>query len=61
MKMGPSHRPPAVPPTRLLTVAEAAKILNVSLRTVRRLISDGRLAVVRIGRLVRVRPETWLT
>jgi excisionase family DNA binding protein len=38
-------------------VAEVTEILNISLRSVRRLIKDGKLPIVRIGRLVRVRPE----
>ena len=41
----------------LLTPAVVAERLNVSLRSVRRMIADGRLPVVRIGHLVRVRPE----
>jgi excisionase family DNA binding protein len=46
-------------PTRapLLTASEVAEILNISVRSVRRMIDDGRLSVVRIGRAVRVRPE----
>jgi excisionase family DNA binding protein len=42
---------------RLHTVAEAAVVLHLSVRQVRRLIAEGRLAVVRIGRAVRVSPE----
>jgi excisionase family DNA binding protein len=38
----------------LLTAQEVADRLNVSLRTVRRLIAQ---AIVRIGKAVRVRPE----
>jgi excisionase family DNA binding protein len=41
----------------LLTPVAVAERLNVSLRSVRRMIADGRLPVVRIGHLVRVRPE----
>jgi excisionase family DNA binding protein len=41
----------------LLSVSEAAEILRLSPRTVRRLIDDGRLSVVRFGRAVRIRPE----
>jgi excisionase family DNA binding protein len=40
----------------LLTVAESADFLNVSTRTVRRKIDEGALAVVRIGRSVRIDP-----
>jgi excisionase family DNA binding protein len=42
------------PVTRLRTIAEAAELLNVSPRTVRRLIESGALPVHRIGRLVRI-------
>ena len=42
---------------RLLNVAEAAEILNISLRSVRRLIAEKKLRVVRIGRAVRIHPE----
>ena len=38
----------------LMTAHEVADLLQVSLRTVRRLIADGRLTVVRIGRSVRI-------
>ena len=40
----------------LLTVKQVARRLNLSQRTVRRLIATGVLPVVRIGRLVRIRP-----
>ncbi len=46
---------PTVAP--LLTPAEVTRLLNVSLRTVRRLIASGDLPVVRIGRSIRIRPE----
>ena len=49
-----------VPPSRsakLLTVAEAAWLLNLSQKTVRRMIEAGNLAVIRIGRSVRINPE----
>jgi excisionase family DNA binding protein len=44
-------------PAHLLTAAEVADRLNISLRTVRRLIKNGMLPIVRIGRSVRIRPE----
>lgn len=44
-------------PGRLLTINEAAARLTVSLKTLRRLIAAGSLPVVRIGGLVRIRPE----
>ncbi len=44
-------------PLPLETVAETAKELNVSERTVWRLIKEGDLRVVRFSGVVRVRPE----
>jgi excisionase family DNA binding protein len=44
-------------PAHLLTAAEVAEILNISLRSVRRMIKNGTLPIVRIGRLVRIQPE----
>ena len=47
----------------LLTVAQAATILSVSERTVRRLIVSGTIRGIRIGRSVRLRPrdiERWI-
>jgi excisionase family DNA binding protein len=41
----------------LLTVGETAAILNVSARTVRRLIESGAIPAVSIGRSVRLRPR----
>jgi excisionase family DNA binding protein len=41
----------------LHTAAEVAERLNISIRSVRRMIADGRLPIVRLGHLVRVRPE----
>lgn len=43
--------------TTALTVPEVAKALRVSERHVNRLISDRRLASVRLGRCRRIRPE----
>lgn len=42
------------PVTRLRTIDEAAELLNVSPRTVRRLIESRALPVHRLGRLVRI-------
>jgi excisionase family DNA binding protein len=42
---------------RLLTVNDVADILQLSPRTVWRMVHDERLPVVRIGRAVRIRPE----
>jgi excisionase family DNA binding protein len=49
--------PPRTSLRPLLTAARVAEILNVSLRTVRRLIKDGKLPIVHVGRTVRIRPE----
>lgn len=40
----------------LLTLDAAAALLAVSPRTMRRLVADGSISAVRIGRLVRVHP-----
>ena len=39
---------------RLLTVGQVAENWQVSQRTVRRMIADGRLPIVRLGRAVRI-------
>ena len=44
------------PMASLLSVPETAEHLRLSLRTVRQLIADGDLRVVRIGQRVLVRP-----
>ena len=41
----------------LLTVNETAAILNLHPRSIRRLIADGQLPVVRLGHAIRIRPE----
>jgi excisionase family DNA binding protein len=41
----------------MLTVAETASFLQVSEKTIRRMIAAGQLPVVRIGRSIRIRPE----
>ena len=46
-----------VKPTPLLSVDNVAEIIQSSTKTVRRLIEAGELPHVRIGRLVRIRPE----
>jgi len=53
--MTPRESPGGVDP--LLTVADVAKILRLSMRSVRRLIAENKLCVIRIGRAVRVRPQ----
>ena len=47
---------PPLDPNRLLKPQEAADRLTVSLSTLRRLIKDGRLPVVRVGHAIRIRP-----
>jgi excisionase family DNA binding protein len=42
---------------RLLTVDQLAELWQVSPRTIRRMIADGRLPVVRLGRAVRIRVQ----
>jgi excisionase family DNA binding protein len=42
------------PASRLRTIQQTAELLNVSPRTVRRLIESGALPVHRLGRLVRI-------
>lgn len=44
-------------PERLLTVSEYARIRGCSEKTVRRRIAEGKLPVVRTGRLVRIHPR----
>ena len=43
--------------SKLLRLTEVAERLNVSLPTVRRLVKEGRIQTVRVGRILRVRPE----
>ena len=45
---------------RLLTAAEAAEVLGTKERFIRRLVSERRIAFVRLGRHVRI-PESALT
>jgi excisionase family DNA binding protein len=47
------------PQDPLLTVRQVAETLQLSSRTVWRLINDERLQVVRIGRSVRVHPDAF--
>jgi excisionase family DNA binding protein len=41
----------------LLTVKEVAQKLNVSTRTVERMMEDGKIAFIKIGKCVRMREE----
>ncbi len=43
----------------LMTVREVAAAMNASEKTVRRRIAAGELAVIRDGRLVRIRPKDY--
>jgi excisionase family DNA binding protein len=52
---------PKSPIAALLRVADVASHLSVSIRTVRRLIADGSLQFIRVGRAVRVSPEALST
>ena len=54
---GASSPSPAHSLRPLLKVGDVAKILNLHPRSIRRLIADGRLPVIRVGHAVRVRPE----
>lgn len=48
-------RPPRGRPTDYLSVAEAARLVRVNPKTIRKLIRDGRLPCARFGRAIRVR------
>jgi excisionase family DNA binding protein len=48
------QKPPANPKQQLRTIADTAERLNVSTRTVRRMIDAGELRIIRIGRSVRI-------
>jgi excisionase family DNA binding protein len=50
----PNRRKRVPAAEELLTVAQVAENWQVSQRTIRRMIADGRLAVVRIGRAIRI-------
>jgi excisionase family DNA binding protein len=45
------------PDFQLFTVSEVAQRLRLSERQIRRMIADGRIPVVRLGRAVRIRSE----
>lgn len=49
-----TNKPPL---ERLLTIEEAAEILGVSVKTLRRRIYDCEIAVIRDGRILRVAPD----
>jgi excisionase family DNA binding protein len=54
----PDRNTAADAPEAVFSVKETATILKVSTRTVRRLIKDKTLAVVRVGRSIRVRARS---
>lgn len=51
--------PPAVnvPTDAMLSIEDVARLFNVSVPTVRRMVSDGRLPCVRVGRQLRFSPN----
>jgi excisionase family DNA binding protein len=55
MSTTPDPRPEK--PARLLTVSEFATLWRCSEKTIRRRIAEGKLPVVRNGRLVRIHPR----
>ncbi|MBI5836500.1 MAG: helix-turn-helix domain-containing protein [Candidatus Eisenbacteria bacterium] len=50
------HATPPGPPQRLLTIPEIADLLQLSGRTIRRLVASRRLPCVRLGRQLRFDP-----
>ena len=42
---------------RLLSLQEACAVLGCSMKTLRRRIADGAIAVIRDGRLIRIHPD----
>lgn len=42
---------------RLISLAAAAEMLDISVRTLRRRIADGTLPAYRVGRLLKVNPD----
>lgn len=54
------HKPELTFAFRLLTIKDVAERLQVSERTVHRLIDVGELSVIRIGRSVRVSEEALM-
>ena len=55
------HEVASRPVPRLYTVPEAAGVLRSSVRTVRRLIAEQKIAAIRIGRAVRICEEALRT
>ena len=44
-------------PKRLLTIDETTEVLGCSMKTLRRRIAEGAIAVIRDGRLIRIHPD----
>lgn len=55
--MSVTIREPRLETERLLTIDEVAEVLRISVRTMRRLVACRSLPFIRVGRLVRFRPE----
>lgn len=55
--MSENNGPERGEPERLLTEAEVAGLLRVSLMTVKRLVQKGSLPAVKVGRFWRIRPS----
>lgn len=45
------------PPTRLISLREGARTFQISVKTLRRRITDGTITGYKVGRLVRVDPD----
>ncbi len=56
-----SHRATTSGANALLSIQEVADRLNLSTKTIRRMIADGRLPSHRIGRSIRVQPGDLAT
>jgi len=52
----PAFDPKALSSSSLLTITNVAALLQVSTKTVRRLIDRGELDAIRIGRSIRIQP-----
>ena len=53
--VNPPSLPADISRPAILTIAEAAALMRISVRTVRRLVATGELSAVRIGRCIRFR------
>ncbi|MBW0158423.1 helix-turn-helix domain-containing protein [Sedimentimonas flavescens] len=48
---------PATTPEQLLTIPEAAELLRVSIKSIRRWIESGELSAAKLGNQWRIRPQ----